>query len=167
MILQMCKKLLRVAQMHKADVLEARTLLAEMFGWEYAGHGDTENALRRIGTRHGLSFGEVWSLRYRPPKRIFSDLLKRLRDAHAAECERQLRKLAHELEVTARVAGAHHPVVVEVQAVLGAHLPPAAAPEAPPARGAGAPTLPPVRGPSAPAPDAPGHADLGLTHRPL
>ncbi|WP_298967694.1 hypothetical protein [uncultured Methylobacterium sp.] len=49
----------------------------------------------------------------------------------------------------------------------GSSLGATGAPEATAQARAEAPTLPPVPGPSAPAPDAPGHADLGLTHRPL
>jgi hypothetical protein len=51
---------------------------------------------------------------------VWSDILKTLQAAHAAERERQLRKLAHDVEVTARIAGAEHPAVVAAEAVLRA-----------------------------------------------
>ncbi len=47
----MCKLLLRIAQMPEADVLHARSLAADLLGWETRGPGDTANAMRRIATR--------------------------------------------------------------------------------------------------------------------
>lgn len=116
----MCKLLLRVAQMPEADVLHARSLAADLLGWETRGPGDTANAMRRIATRYGVPYSAQWALRYRPPKRVWSDILRALQAAHAAERARQLRKLAHDVETTARVAGAHHPAVVAAEAVLRA-----------------------------------------------
>lgn len=105
--------------MPEADVLEARSLAAQLLGWETRGPGDTANAMRRIATRYGVPYSAQWALRYRPPKRVWSDILRALQAAHAAERERQLRKLAHDVEITARVAGADHPAVVAGLAALG------------------------------------------------
>ncbi|MFE1598212.1 hypothetical protein [Methylobacterium sp. ID0610] len=116
----MCKKPLRVTQMPEADVIYAKSLAADLLSWETRGPGDTANAMRRISTRYGVPYSAQWSLRYRPPKRVWSDILKTLQSAHAAERERQLRKLAHDLAVTAEITGADHPAVVAAQAVLGA-----------------------------------------------
>jgi len=46
-----------------------------------------------------------WALRYRPPKTIAADIYLRLCAAYQAECERQMRKLRHELETTKAIAG--------------------------------------------------------------
>lgn len=116
----MCKKLLRTAQMSNADVARGQMLGADLLRWETRGPGDLANAMRRVETRYGVPFSVQWALRYRPPKRIWSDLLAKLEAAHAAEKERQLRKLAHDLAVTAEIAGADHPAVVAAQALLGA-----------------------------------------------
>jgi hypothetical protein len=116
----MCKTCLRVSQMPEADVLHAKSLAADLLGWETRGPGDTANAMRRIATRYGVPYSAQWALRYRPPKRVWSDILKTLQAAHAAERERQLRKLAHDVEITARVAGADHPAVAAAEAVLRA-----------------------------------------------
>jgi hypothetical protein len=81
--------------------------------------------MRRIATRAAIPFGKLWALRYRPPKEIASHILARIEAAHAAECERQLRRLAHDVEVTAAVAGSAHPAVAEAQAALRAAAGPA------------------------------------------
>jgi hypothetical protein len=106
--------------MPEADVLRARSMASDLLSWETRGPGDTANAMRRIATRYGVPYSAQWALRYRPPKRVWSDILKTLQAAHAAERERQLRKLAHDVEVTARIAGAEHPAVVAAEAVLRA-----------------------------------------------
>jgi hypothetical protein len=90
-------------------------LVSDAQGWakwlilqESRGPGDTENAMRRVAARYGVDFRALWALRYRPPKRIFADIYFVLRAAHAAECERQLRRLRHDLELTKAAAGSHH-----------------------------------------------------------
>ena len=116
----MCKKPLRVSQMSNADVTLARGYADDLLRWETRGPGDTANAMRRLAHRYGVPVGLQWSLRYRPPKRLWSDLLSRIEAAHAAERQRQLRKLAHDAEVTARAAGSDHPAVLAAAAALGA-----------------------------------------------
>ncbi|MGN8092840.1 hypothetical protein [Methylobacterium sp. 22177] len=104
--------------MSDADVMRARSAFDELLRFEVRGPGDTANAMRRIATRAAIPFGKLWALRYRPPKEIASHILSRIEAAHAAECERQLRRLAHDIEVTAAVAGSAHPAVAEAEAVL-------------------------------------------------
>lgn len=106
--------------MSNADVARGQLMGAELLRWETRGPGDTANAMKRIAARYGVPVSLQWSLRYRPPKRIWSDLLAKLEAAHAAEQERQWRKLAHDLAVTTEIAGADHPAVVAAQALLGA-----------------------------------------------
>lgn len=114
----MCKNLLRMEQMTNADVARARSLAGDLLRWETRGPGDTANAMRRLSTRYGLPYGTQWALRYRPPKRLWSDLLACIAAAHAAEKERQLRKLAHEAELTEAVAGTGLHSVAEARALL-------------------------------------------------
>jgi len=106
--------------MSNADVMRARTAFDDLLRFETRGPGDTANAMRRIATRAAVPFGKLWALRYRPPKEIASHVLARIEAAHAAECERQLRRLAHDVEVTAAIAGAAHPAVRAGEAVLRA-----------------------------------------------
>lgn len=114
---------LREGQMSEAAYVEdaaqiARSLVAR----ESRGPGDTENAMRRLEARYGVPFNAWWSLRYRKPKAIVAGLYARIKAAHAAECERHLRRLAIELEITKAVSGPDHASVAAAQAVVDAHL---------------------------------------------
>jgi hypothetical protein len=101
-----------------ALVSDARSWANNLILREARGPGDTENAMRRLAARYGLDFGALWSLRYRPPKRIFADVYFSLKAAYEAECERQLRLLEHELAITKAKAGADHPAVRAVEALV-------------------------------------------------
>lgn len=99
----------------------------EAAGWakaltqrEARGPGDIENAWRRLEARYGISYGVFWALRYRKPQDIFTSVYSRLQDAYRAECERQMRMLAHEIEITKAKTGASHAAVVASEAVVGA-----------------------------------------------
>ncbi|MGV7034879.1 hypothetical protein [Methylobacterium symbioticum] len=106
--------------MSDADVARGQFFADDLIRWESRGPGDTANAMRRLAQRSAVPFAKLWALRYRPPKAIASHVLARLAAAHAAEVERQLRKLAHDAEITARIAGPSHPAVVAAEAVLRA-----------------------------------------------
>lgn len=95
---------LQVSQMVTAEVTQAKALAGALLRWEARGPGDTENAMRRIARRHGIEYGQLWSLRYRAPKRIWADVLNKITLAYEAERQRQLRALQHETELTAAVA---------------------------------------------------------------
>ena len=116
----MCKKLLRVAQMSSADVSRAQTWADDLIRWEATGWGDAGNAMRRVATRARVPFSKLWALKYRPPKEIASHVLSRLEAIHAAERERQLRKLADEVTLTAAAAGSDHAAVRAGEALLRA-----------------------------------------------
>jgi hypothetical protein len=88
-----CLHMSQTAELHTARDL-ARVLLQR----EARGPGDTENAMRRLEQRSGIDFGVWWSLRYRPPQDILSGVFSRLRAFYVAECERQMRLLAAEIE---------------------------------------------------------------------
>jgi hypothetical protein len=86
---------------------------------EQRGPGDIEAAWVRLQRRYGVPLRTFWALRYRKPKTICADIYLRLRGAYQAECERQMRKLADELEITRKVAGPLHPAVVAAATLVG------------------------------------------------
>jgi hypothetical protein len=118
--LKVRKTLLQVKQMHEALINDARQWAGALVQREARGPGDTDNAMRRISQRYGVDYGALWSLRYRPPKRIFADIYFQLRAAYEAECERQLRQLEHELTITREKAGSDRASVRAAQALVDA-----------------------------------------------
>jgi len=82
-----------------AAALEAQRLVNEMLRWESRGAGDTENAMRRLGNRHKISWRVFWTLKYRAPKDLFVSVFEEIKAAHKSEAERQLRKVQHELQI--------------------------------------------------------------------
>jgi hypothetical protein len=86
---------------------------------EARGPGDMENAWRRLEARYGVPWRAFWSLRYRRPNEIAASIYLRLQAAYEAECERQMRRLQHEIEITKAKTGAHHPDVVAIEALVG------------------------------------------------
>lgn len=114
----MCKTCLRVSQMVTAEVMQAKALASDMLRWETRGPGDTDNAMRRIARRHGIEYGQLWSLRYRAPKRIWADVLTKIALAYEAERNRQLQALKHDTELTEIVAGPQSNSVRKARAVL-------------------------------------------------
>lgn len=78
---------------------QARGWARDLVLRESRGPGDTDNAMRRVEARYGISFGVLWALRYRAPKDIMASVYFRLRAAYEDACERQLRALQHELTV--------------------------------------------------------------------
>ena len=105
--------------MSTAEVIQAKGWMTRLVQLESRGPGDVDNALRRIARRYGLEYGALWSLRYRSPKRIWADVYNALHSAYAAECDRQMRALQHDLEITRRSAGPDHPAVVAAATVVG------------------------------------------------
>jgi hypothetical protein len=73
------------------------------------GPGDTDNAMRQIEREYGIDYGFLWSLRYRRDRlrTISISAYESIRAAYRAECERQLRKLEHEIVKTEQVVGAN------------------------------------------------------------
>lgn len=106
--------------MTTAEVAQARDWATKLVRSESRGPGDTDNAMRRLARRYGLDYGALWGLRYRPPRRIFADTYNALAAAYTAECERQMRALEHELQVTKALAGDCHDSVVSAQALVDA-----------------------------------------------
>ena len=97
---------------------EASKWVRSMVARESRGPGDTENAMRRLETRYGVSFHTFWSLRYRKPKGLLVSVYVRLLAAYQTECARQLQSLRHDIEATKAAAGANHPFVASAEALL-------------------------------------------------
>ncbi len=87
---------------------------------EARGPGDVEGAMRRIDARWGIPYSALLALRYRRPKRVEHSLYERLKAAHRAICEAQMRKFQHELERTRAACGPAAPLVRAAVAVAGA-----------------------------------------------
>ena len=96
----MGKNHLQDSKMSNAYLDEARLWANDLVQRESRGNGDTENAMRRLEQRFGISWRTFWSLRYRPPKDILIGTYLGLKNAYEAECERQMALLRHELELT-------------------------------------------------------------------
>lgn len=86
------------------------------------GPGDIENAMRSVERSYGIDYWTLWRLRYRRNeiKTIGVSVYMRLREAYLAECDRQMRKLRNESEITKAIAGPDAPAVVAAETVLNA-----------------------------------------------
>lgn len=79
--------------------IQAQRLVNEMLRWESRGAGDMENAMRRLGNRHGIPWRVFWTMKYRTPKDLFVSVFEEIKAAHKAEAQRQLQKVQHELQI--------------------------------------------------------------------
>ena len=84
---------------------------------ESRGPGDMPNAWQRLERRYGIPASVFWNLRYRKPRGILTGLYTALKAAHDQECERQLRRYQHELQIATQL-GASKAVVPETVAVV-------------------------------------------------
>lgn len=117
----MRKSLWKKKQMSDAAYLDEATEWSKSLTRMRArGPGDTENAMRSIERDYGVDYWLLWRLRYR--RSILKDIgvsaYMRLRAAYQSECERQMRKLQHEIERTEKIAGAADAAVAAAKAVL-------------------------------------------------
>ncbi len=111
-----------MSQMTDAAYLdEAAVWSKDLTRMKARGPGDIENAMRQIEREYGVEYGFLWSLRYRRDrlKTISHSIYLKLHAAYRAECERQMRKLQHELEITEAVAGSDHASVRSAKALVG------------------------------------------------
>ena len=81
-------------------ITEAKRLVDELLRLESRGVGDRENAMRRLGNRYGLPWRTFWNIKYRDQKDVFVGVLRRLQEAHRAECGRQIKRLRHEIQIS-------------------------------------------------------------------
>ena len=100
---------------------QAATWSKDLTRMKARGPGDTENAMRLIEREYGVEYGFLWSLRYRRERlrTISISAYESIRAAYRAECERQMRKLEHEIRITEEITGASNAVVVAVRALAG------------------------------------------------
>lgn len=119
--LQVFKKRLVEKQMSDAAYLDdAERWSKDLTRMRSRGPGDLENAMRSIERDYGVDYWTLWRLRYRKSalRDIGVSAYMRLKAAYQAECERQMRKLQHEIEITEQVAGAAAPAVAAAKAAL-------------------------------------------------
>lgn len=85
------------------------------------GPGDVDNAMRSIERDYGVDYWTLWRLRYRKSalKDIGVTIYMRLQAAYQAECEKQLRKLKHEIQITEAIAGPDCDSVHAAKALVG------------------------------------------------
>jgi hypothetical protein len=104
-----------------AYIADAAKWSKELTRMRARGPGDTENAMRQIEREYGIDYGFLWSLRYRVDrlKFISHSIYLRIHGAYQAECDRQMRKLQNEIEITKAVAGSNHAAVAAAEAVVG------------------------------------------------
>ena len=117
----MRKSLWKKKQMSDATYLdEAAEWSKSLTRMRARGPGDTENAMRTIEREYGVDYWLQWRLRYR--RSVLRDIgvsaYMRLKAAYQAECERQLRKLQHDIAKTEAIAGPADAVVVAAKAVV-------------------------------------------------
>ena len=85
------------------------------------GPGDTENAMRQIEREYGIDYGFLWSLRYRRDRlrTISVSVYEKIAAAYRSECERQMRKLQHEIVVTEQISGPDSAAIRAAKALVG------------------------------------------------
>lgn len=91
----------------------------ELVRRESRGPGDYENAMRRLEKRYNIPWQILWRLRHGRIKDIYVSLYVRLQAAYQAECERQMRLLAHEIEIAKAKGLAASPAVAKAVALVG------------------------------------------------
>lgn len=118
----MCKKNLKGCKMSDVAYLDnAEHWTKDMTRMKARGPGDTENAMRAIEREYGIDYWTMWRLRYRRSavRDIGITIYSKIEAAYRAECERQLRRLQHEIEITEAIAGADSNAVRAAKAVVG------------------------------------------------
>lgn len=102
-----------------AYIADAAMLSKKLTRMKARGAGDIENAMRQIEREYGIDYGFLWSLRYRVDrlKFISHSIYLRIQAAYWAERERQMRKLAHEVEVE-KAMGVSSDVVAQAEDFL-------------------------------------------------
>lgn len=118
----MFKKLLEKRQMPQVAYLDnAERWSKDLTRMRARGPGDVDNAMRSIEREYGVDYWTLWKLRYRRSaiKDISVSIYMRLQSAYQAECEKQMRKLKHEIEITEAIAGADSDAVRAAKALVG------------------------------------------------
>lgn len=117
----MRKKCLRKHQMSDvAYVQQAASWAEDLLGWESRGPGDTDNAMRRLSRKTGVSYATYWKLRYRRPKDLGVSVFFKLQAAYEAVRQHQIKRLTDETKTTAALAGPDRASVRAAQALVDA-----------------------------------------------
>ncbi len=91
--------------MSSADVADCQFWAGRLIEKERRSAGGKLPAVMdNVSRRSGVRYGTLWSLRYRPPTNIITEVYFRLKALYEAELESQEAKLRHEL-MLARAAG--------------------------------------------------------------
>lgn len=99
-------------------VSNAQEWANELVRRESRGPGDYENAMRRLESRYGIPWQTFWRLRHGRLKDVYVSIYVRLQAAYQAECERQMRLLKHDLEITKAKVGVSSRAVASAEAFL-------------------------------------------------
>lgn len=94
----------------------------QMVARESRGPGDTDEARRRVATRHRIPYSTLFALKWRKPKcpQRIRGIYEQVREAYLNECMRQVVHLEHEIQITKALAGPDDPTVVEAEALVEA-----------------------------------------------
>ena len=117
----MCKFSKTESKMSDAYLEDAARWSKDLTRMRTRGPGDIENAMRSIEREYGVDYWTLWRLRYRRSslRDIGVSAYMRLKDAYQHECQRQMRKLQHEIQVTEQIAGADAAAVAAAKALVG------------------------------------------------
>ena len=118
----MCKKFLKDCKMSDVAYLDnAERWSKDLTRMKARGPGDTENAMRTIEREYGIDYWTMWKLHYRRSaiRDIGITVYSKIEAAYRAECERQLRRLQHEIEITEAIAGPDNATVRAAKALVG------------------------------------------------
>lgn len=99
-------------------VSNAQSWANELVRRESRGPGDYENAMRRLESRYGIPWQTFWRLRHGRLKDVYVSIYVRLQGAYQAECERQIRLLAHEIEIAKAKGLSGSSVVAKAEAFV-------------------------------------------------
>lgn len=104
--------------MSDAFVTNATEWANELVRRESRGPGDYENAMRRLESRYGIPWQTFWRLRHGRLKDVYVSIYVRLQAAYQAECERQMRLLAHEITIAKAKGLSSAPAVRAAEALV-------------------------------------------------
>ena len=88
-----------------AYVASAREWAVEMVRRESRGSGDRDRAMATVARRCGVTPSLIRSLHYRPPKNLVVTAYFAIASAYRDECEKQRKRLEHEIAITAAKVG--------------------------------------------------------------
>jgi hypothetical protein len=123
--LQVRKKLLTDSKMQQVAYLdEAAEWSRSLTRMRARGPGDTDNAMRSIEREYGVDYWLQWRLRYRLSslRDIGVTAYMSLKAAYQAECERQMRKLEHDIAVTETITGPDCHALRAAKALVGPYV---------------------------------------------